>query len=75
MEALKVLVLNASLKHAPDPSNTEEVTNLVLGHMRAHATIDAETIRLADRNIPVGLKHRESDDDEWPAPLVLLLLL
>jgi len=67
MDPLKVLVLNASLKHAPDQSNTEEVTDLVLGHMRAHAAIDAETIRLADRNIPVGLKHRESDDDEWPA--------
>ncbi|MCW5717821.1 MAG: NAD(P)H-dependent oxidoreductase [Bauldia sp.] len=65
-DLLKVLILNASLKHAPDPSNTEEVANLILGHMREHAVIDAETVRLADRTIPVGLKHRESDDDEWP---------
>jgi len=67
MDPLKVLVLNASLKHAPDPSNTEEVTNLVLGHMREHGVIEAEQVRLADRRIPVGLGHRESDDDEWPA--------
>jgi multimeric flavodoxin WrbA len=64
---MKVLILNASLKHGPDRSNTEEVTELVLDEMRQHGKVDAETIRLADRNIPVGLGFRESDDDEWPA--------
>ena len=63
---MKVLILNASLKHGPHRSNTEEVTELVLGEMRLHGKIEAETIRLADRNIPVGLGFRESDDDEWP---------
>lgn len=65
-DRLRVLVLNASLKHAPDPSNTGEVTELVLGHMREHGAIDVEDVRLADRRLPVGLGHRESDDDEWP---------
>jgi multimeric flavodoxin WrbA len=64
---LRVLVLNASLKHGPKPSNTEEVTEMVLGHMRRHAAIAVESIRLSDRNIPVGLGYRESDDDDWPA--------
>lgn len=64
---LKVVVLNASLKHGPDPSNTAEVTEVVLEHMRDHGAIEVETVRLSDRNVPVGLKHRESDDDEWPA--------
>lgn len=63
---MKVLVLNASLKHAPEASNTSEVTELVLAEMRTHGKVDAEEIRLADRNIPVGLGFRESDDDEWP---------
>lgn len=63
---LKVLVLNASLKHAPNASNTEEVTDLVLAEMKKHGKTEVETVRLADRNIPVGLKHRESDNDEWP---------
>jgi len=68
MEApLNVLVLNASLKHEPAPSNTEEVTNLVLDAMRERAPIAAQTVRLSDKNIPVGLGYRESDDDEWPA--------
>ncbi|HEY6022031.1 MAG TPA: NAD(P)H-dependent oxidoreductase [Candidatus Paceibacterota bacterium] len=65
--SLRVLVLNASLKHAPHVSNTEEVTNLVLGHMREHATITVETVRLADKDIPVGLGFKESETDEWPS--------
>jgi multimeric flavodoxin WrbA len=63
---MKVLVLNASLKHGNNLSNTEEVTALVLEAMRQHGEVDAETIRLSDKNIPVGLGFRESDDDEWP---------
>jgi multimeric flavodoxin WrbA len=64
---LRVLVLNGSLKHAPDVSNTEELSDLVLEEMAAHAPIRAETVRLADRIVPVGLGFREADDDEWPA--------
>ena len=30
---MKVLILNASLKHGNELSNTEEVTELVLGEM------------------------------------------
>ncbi len=63
---LTVLVLNASLKHGDSPSNTEEVTNMVLAQMATHAEITSETIRLSDKRIPVGLSYRESEDDEWP---------
>jgi multimeric flavodoxin WrbA len=63
---MRVLVLNASLKHGPDLSNTEEVANLVLAEMAKHGAVEAETIRLSDANIPVGLGFRESDDDDWP---------
>jgi multimeric flavodoxin WrbA len=66
-EFFNVLVLNASLKHAPHISNTEEVTNMVLDEMRKHADIAVESVRLADKNIPVGLGFKESDDDEWPS--------
>jgi multimeric flavodoxin WrbA len=62
---LRALVLNASLKHAPSVSNTGEVVDLVLGHL-AERGVTGETIRLADRRIPVGLGYRESGDDEWP---------
>lgn len=63
---LNALVLNASLKHAPDISNTEEVAELVLDFMKRHG-IRSEIIRLADRNIPVGLGFREGPDDDRPA--------
>jgi multimeric flavodoxin WrbA len=65
-QTLRVLVLNASLKHGPDVSNTEELAQLVLDEMKEHK-IESEIIRLADKNIPVGLGFKESDDDEWPA--------
>jgi len=64
---LNALVLNGSLKHGSEPSNTEELAELVVSSMKKeHAKISSETIRLSDKNIPVGLGFRESDDDEWP---------
>jgi hypothetical protein len=63
---MQVLVLNASLKHGNELSNTEEVTNMVLDEMRKCGRVDAEAVRLADKRIPVGLGFREGDDDEWP---------
>lgn len=64
---LNVLVLNASLKHKNDtePSNTEELAQLVLENMAEH-NVTSEIVRLADLNLPVGLNFKESDDDEWP---------
>lgn len=66
-EALAILVINGSLTRAEKGiSNTEELARLVLKHMEAHAPIEFEIVRLADKNIPVGLSFRESTDDEWP---------
>jgi len=62
---LKVLVLNASLKHGDQISNTQELSELVLEHMKPHG-VTAEIIRLSDMKLPVGLGFRESDDDDWP---------
>ena len=62
---LNVLVLNASLKHGDQISNTQELAELVLENMKPHG-ISSEVLRLSDMNIPVGLGYRESPDDEWP---------
>src|SRR6187455_2974661 len=62
---LKVLVLNTSLKHKPNVSNTEEVAQMVLDNM-GKEKVSSEMLRIADMNIPVGLGFRESPDDEWP---------
>ena len=66
-QPLRVLVLNGTLNRAPAVSNTEEVADLVLQAMAAHAPVEAEQVRLVDRNIPAGLGFRESPDDDWPA--------
>jgi multimeric flavodoxin WrbA len=66
MNTLNVLVLNASLKHGDKPSNTEEVTDMVLGHMKEQAEIVSTVVRLADKNIPVGLEYDLGSGDEWP---------
>ena len=63
---LNVLILNASLKHGDKPSATEEVSDMVVSHMKGQAKITSETIRLSDKDIPVGLGYKESETDEWP---------
>jgi multimeric flavodoxin WrbA len=65
-DPLRALVLNASLKHEPELSNTGELAGVVLEHMRGYG-VGGEMIRLSDRTIPVGLGYRESADDDWPA--------
>ena len=63
---IRALVLNGSLHHEPDISNTGELAGLVLHHMAEHG-VSGEIIRLSDRKLPVGLGFRESPDDDWPA--------
>ena len=64
---LKVLVLNCSLKHQKDISNTGELAEVVLENMRTmHANLESEVVRISDLTIPVGLSFKESDDDDWP---------
>jgi multimeric flavodoxin WrbA len=64
---LRVVVLNASLKHEPNVSNTGELSELVLANMKAmQPDLETEIVRLADKTIPVGLGYREGDDDDWP---------
>ena len=71
---LRALVLNASLKHKDDGvSNTGELAELVIGEMKAlDGSVTAEIIRLADKNIPVGLEFKENNADEWPEIAVKL---
>lgn len=64
---LKVLALNASLKHEPELSNTGELASLVLDEIRALAPIDADVVRLSDALLPVGLSFREAPEDDWPS--------
>lgn len=62
---LKALILNGSLKHSKDLSNTGELSELVMEHMEKLG-VKSEIIRLSDKNLPVGLNFRESKNDNWP---------
>ena len=63
-----MLVLNCSLKHQPDISNTGELSELVLANMKEmHANLATEVVRVSDLDLPVGLGFKESDDDDWPS--------
>lgn len=64
---LNVVALNASLKHEPDISNTDELTREVIDNMGASCEISSDVIRLSDENLPVGLGFREAENDDWPA--------
>jgi multimeric flavodoxin WrbA len=66
-ETLRVIALNGSLKHEPAISNTEELAQEVIRNMGTACEVSSEVIRLADRNIPVGLGFRESGEDDWPS--------
>jgi multimeric flavodoxin WrbA len=65
---IKVLVLNGSLKHKsdPQPSNTEELAELVIANMKKFGEVQAEIMRLSDFQIDIGLGFKESDTDQWP---------
>jgi multimeric flavodoxin WrbA len=63
---LTAIVLNASLKHEPTLSNTGELSEELLAELKKY-DVSGKVIRLADKNIPVGLTFRESEDDDWPA--------
>jgi len=65
-QKLKVLVLNCSLKCENEISNTGELSELALSFMKEFGKTESEIIRISDMNIPVGLKFRESPDDDWP---------
>lgn len=63
---LKVLALNASLKHEPTLSNTGELAALVLEEIQALGPSSADMVRLSDAKLPVGLGFREAAEDDWP---------
>jgi multimeric flavodoxin WrbA len=46
-------------------SNTGELAELVAEFLKKYQ-VTTEEVRLADKDIPVGLGFRESDTDEWP---------
>lgn len=64
---LRALVLLATLKRAPERSNTEELAQRVLHHLASHGIADHEIIRLVDQDVKAGLSEDEGEGDAFPA--------
>src|SRR4051812_37692637 len=63
---MKALVLNCTLKAAPEASNTEALARVLVAEW-ASAGVDAEIVRLLDYDIKPGVKTDMGGGDQWPA--------
>ena len=72
MTSLKAVMLNCTLKYAPEVSNTEA---LMLKVKEWWDTMDVETeiVRVTDHNVRFGVSSDEGDGDEWPGILEKVL--
>ena len=62
--ALSTLALNCTLKRSPASSNTEVLTQIVLG---AREGVETELLRVLDHDVHPGVSSDQGDGDEWPA--------
>ncbi|MDX8152390.1 flavodoxin family protein [Patulibacter brassicae] len=64
---MHALCLNCTLKRSPEPSNTGDLAQVVLGAL-AERGVTTETIRVVDHQVDPGVvSEAVSDGDEWPA--------
>jgi multimeric flavodoxin WrbA len=64
---MRALVLNATLKPSPEPSNTEALARVVAGALEAEG-VTVDWVRLADHRIDPGVvSEAVTDGDEWPS--------
>lgn len=62
---MQAVVLNCSLKPSTEPSNTQELADVVIGALEED-NVAVRTFRLADLNLAHGVETEMSADDEWP---------
>jgi multimeric flavodoxin WrbA len=71
---MRALCLNCTLKHSPEPSNTESLAGVVLSALRDEG-VETDEIRLVDQQIDPGVvSEAVTDGDQCAvAPLALPL--
>ena len=69
---LKAVLLNCTLKKSPEPSHTQGLMDIVIGHLES-LDVECETVRVVDYNIPFGVDSDLGDGDEWPLILEKIL--
>src|SRR3954449_1574491 len=69
---LKAVLLNCTLKKSPEPSHTQGLMDIVVGHLES-LYVECETVRVVDYNVPFGVDSDLGDGDEWPQILDKIL--
>lgn len=62
---MHALALNCTLKRSPERSNTDVLTNVVLGALEREG-VEIEVIRVVDHDVKPGVSSDEGDGDVWP---------
>jgi multimeric flavodoxin WrbA len=62
---MRAVVINCTLKPAPQPSNTEALAEIVAGELRKRG-VEVETFRAVDHNILPGVQSDMGEGDGWP---------
>lgn len=62
---MKALILNSTLKRAPEPSNTEALARVVINALEQQG-VQTELLRVLDYNVLPGVSSDEGNGDEWP---------
>lgn len=63
--SLNALILNCTLKSAPEPSNTEALARELLPEFERHG-VAHEMVRVVDHNVLPGVTSDEGPGDGWP---------
>ncbi|TDC08755.1 flavodoxin family protein [Nonomuraea longispora] len=62
---MRAVVVNCTLKPAPEPSNTGSLADVVAGELRERG-VGTETYRAVDENILPGVETDMGEGDGWP---------
>jgi multimeric flavodoxin WrbA len=62
---MRALVLNCTLKSAPETSNTEALARVLMRELEL-AGCETEIVRLVDLDIKPGVKTDQGQGDDWP---------
>ncbi|GAA3606291.1 flavodoxin family protein [Nonomuraea rosea] len=62
---MRAVVVNCTLKGAPEPSNTDALAEVVAGDLRARG-VEVQTFRAVDENIAPGVATDMGEGDGWP---------
>jgi multimeric flavodoxin WrbA len=62
---LSVLLLNCTLKHAPEESSCQLIAEQLLGGFAGHG-LDGDIVRVVDLDVAPGVDADMGDGDEWP---------